>query len=190
MSVKQKRSPLWVYFTETPAKNEASCSLCNESIKTSGNTTNMSKHLKLKHAAEYDVALKGGDESSAKKPPLRKQSSLDSSFTLQRTRSIDTALARMVALDLQPLSVVETKGFRDFVHELNASYGAKGDDIGAIIVVDVLMARLDPTREASISSAICPAGYDAVVCPSGAGAVFAGDEVVTATINRLAAFAR
>ena len=123
MSVKRKRNPLWAYFTETPGKNEASCSMCNESIKTSGNTTNMSKHLKLKHAAEYDVALKGGDELSAKKPPLRKQSSLDSSFTLQRTRSMDTALVRGVALDLQPLSVVENKGFRDFVHELNPSYG-------------------------------------------------------------------
>ena len=69
--------------------------------------------------------------------------------------------------------------------------GAQGDDnIGAVIVVDALVMRLDPTREAGISSAICPAGYDAVMCPSGAATVFAGDEVVTAAINRLAAFAR
>lgn len=44
----RKRSIIWSYFT--PVNNdEASCDICQKTICHCGNTTNMTKHLKVKH---------------------------------------------------------------------------------------------------------------------------------------------
>lgn len=59
-------------------------------------------------------------------PPKPAQSSmrqiLQKSETPARQNSIDEELAKMIALDFQPFSVVDDKGFRKFIHALNPTY--------------------------------------------------------------------
>ncbi|CAG9782283.1 unnamed protein product [Diatraea saccharalis] len=50
-------STVWKCFEKT-GKNSAKCKLCFKAINTSGNTTNMMKHLRLKHSSvAVDVGM-------------------------------------------------------------------------------------------------------------------------------------
>ena len=60
-------------------------------------------------------------EGQEPRPKAKRQLSLDSGFSLQRRQSIDKALVRMLALDLQPASIVD-RGFREFVAALDGNY--------------------------------------------------------------------
>ena len=129
-SKRRQRSPVWNYFSRSEdTSDEAKCSVCGDSIKTSKNTSNMIKHLKSKHLSEYQVVIaeKNADkqaEPASKQPTLR--ATLKRSVTYDsesfRKRKIDDALIKMIALDLQPASVVEDTGFRHLVHTLDPRY--------------------------------------------------------------------
>lgn len=49
----RKRSIIWTYFTAV-SSNEATCDLCTKCVKYCGNTTNLTKHLKVNHIKEHD----------------------------------------------------------------------------------------------------------------------------------------
>ena len=49
----RKRSIVWTHFTAVNA-NEATCDLCSKCIRYCGNTTNLTKHLKVNHRKEHD----------------------------------------------------------------------------------------------------------------------------------------
>lgn len=49
----RKRSVVWRYFTPDN-KEQATCDVCLSTVKSCGTTTNLVKHLRLKHRAEYD----------------------------------------------------------------------------------------------------------------------------------------
>ena len=49
----RKRSIVWTYFT-TVSSNEATCDLCRKCLRYCGNTTNLTKHLKVNHSKEHD----------------------------------------------------------------------------------------------------------------------------------------
>ena len=53
MSTKRKRSAAWTYFDEVVYRTDPVCNICGETIKTSGNMSNMLKHLKSKHEEAY-----------------------------------------------------------------------------------------------------------------------------------------
>lgn len=78
----RKRSIIWSYYT--PVNNdEASCDVCQKTIRHCGNTTNMIKHLKVKHAKEHDeVQLRRAEEVTETRPPSSglRQSYLAESF--------------------------------------------------------------------------------------------------------------
>ncbi|XP_065831021.1 zinc finger BED domain-containing protein 4-like [Oscarella lobularis] len=89
----------------------------------------MMKHLKSKHLSEYQVVIaeQNADkqaEPASKQPTL--PATLKRSVTYDsesfRKRKIDDALIKMIALDLQPASVVEDTGFRHLVHTLDPRY--------------------------------------------------------------------
>lgn len=47
-------SDVWKFFNKNDKVNErVSCNLCSKSYKTSGNTTNLATHLKIKHHFAY-----------------------------------------------------------------------------------------------------------------------------------------
>ncbi|KAK7895421.1 hypothetical protein WMY93_020746 [Mugilogobius chulae] len=49
----RKRSVVWRFFTRQ-SSGEATCDVCLNTVKSCGNTTNLVKHLRLKHSAEYE----------------------------------------------------------------------------------------------------------------------------------------
>ena len=131
---KRKRSAVWTYFEDGEGV-DATCSLCNEKVKTSGNTSNAMKHLKNKHHKEFELVQAEQDETKrlrAEQTPSKqsKQATLETTlersqvYTRESTRckKIDDGLIRMLAVDLQPASIVEDRGFLTFLHAIDPKY--------------------------------------------------------------------
>lgn len=61
----RKRSRVWQFFTREN-NFEAICEVCLKTVRSCGNTTNLVKHLRLKHKVEYeDFRLQKSEEESA-----------------------------------------------------------------------------------------------------------------------------
>lgn len=145
MGESRKRSKIWTYF-KTTSSTKAECRLCKASISyRAGSTNNLHRHLRTMHPTEQleevrqarePVSTQGASVSTvaaaaASSPPRptpqqprATQSSIMQfmSLTPSRQNSIDDELAKMVALDFQPFSIVEDEGFRNYSHALNPMY--------------------------------------------------------------------
>ena len=49
----RKISDVWKYFTKTPDKKKAICSICHKELAYSGGTTNLHDHVSSKHPLQY-----------------------------------------------------------------------------------------------------------------------------------------
>ena len=128
-----KKSPAWTYFENQGEWNI--CLLCKIRVKRFNNTSNMLNHLKLKHPFEYqDMMTAPGEEKPKHLVTSVSDSSIQSSpaETLDRTVTykngssrktlLDRDLLLLIVQDLQPLSIVEDKGFRQFISDLDPKY--------------------------------------------------------------------
>ena len=105
---------------------------CNTKIKRAfGNTSNLLKHLKTKHIKEHEncaaqIAAEKKKRSEPKEVQLTLTQSSEQSQYYPKESSkkakIDDALIKMIATDLQPVSVVADSGFKEFVHTLDKIY--------------------------------------------------------------------
>ena len=126
-----KMSAVWKYFNlENESSPTATCSICNTSISRGGNkraaynTTNLIRHLKNKHPNEHIEFTRA---SQAKAPT---QKTLAEVFKKKEKYPRDSYMAKhitekiieFIALDIQPISVVEDKGFRRLLEFLNPRY--------------------------------------------------------------------
>jgi len=59
---KRKRSAVWTYFEVN--EETTMCSLCKEAVQTSGNTSNLLKHLKSKHFEEFKLSRQSRKKQS------------------------------------------------------------------------------------------------------------------------------
>ena len=126
-------------------KKTAVCSLCNMQLSFSHrSTTSLIRHLKTKHPIELDaedqrqkekakrfVKTESECSTSNDKPEMMHvQQTLAASFERKekykpgsgRKRLLDQHLLDLVATDMQPLSVVDNRGFRKFVNALDPKY--------------------------------------------------------------------
>jgi len=117
-----------------------------------GSTANLNRHLKVKHPTvqptqrETEQAEDSGTSistSTAQPPPTSSATTSTPHTTVPhrrqagqttlthfvarpidplRQKKVDEDLARMIALDLQPFSIVEDRGFKAFTKALNPSY--------------------------------------------------------------------
>jgi len=137
-----KRSPIWKYFTVCEDDNsKASCILCKTLISRGGasaknyTTSALNNHLQYKHPDEHKAvklnvkkplpaAVASDDDVEQKQPTLaeftakRKTWAIDSA---EATR-VHQAIGRMIAIDVQPYSVVEDIGFKGVVGILEPRY--------------------------------------------------------------------
>lgn len=108
-------SEVWSYFKKTD-KQYAKCRICGKIYKTSGNTSNLFDHLKRAHPSYQEFS----------KPTItidtffKKNECYESGS--ERKENLDKALMAMIATDVQPFSIVEDKGFREFVKALDPRY--------------------------------------------------------------------
>ncbi|XP_023821998.1 zinc finger BED domain-containing protein 4 isoform X2 [Oryzias latipes] len=93
---KRPRSQMWEHF-ELIGPNRLQCLLCPQQLSYNNNTSSMMRHFKAKHdgilETDYD-----------------------------KKHDLDQALVNLVVKDSQPCSIVEDRGFRDFVKKLDPSY--------------------------------------------------------------------
>ena len=126
MSGKKKSSIVWDFFSEDPAdKLHAICTKCQERIKRyvsieKCSSTPLHNHFRSKHPNDLSDALerKSNDESHLEnQPPLKQptiQESLENSiYPANNVQyiSITRSIAKMIALDCQPFSIVTDEGF-------------------------------------------------------------------------------
>lgn len=130
---KRKRSAVWTYFEVD--EETTMCNLCKEAVKTSGNTSNLMKHLKSKHFEEFKLVQAEQEETKrlrSEQTPAKKPKQVTLVASLERLqlykresshcKKIDEALVRMLAVDLQPPSIVEDRGFLNFIRAVDPRY--------------------------------------------------------------------
>lgn len=131
------KSGVWRYFYfHKTIKDKTVCvhNGCHSMLAyKTGNTSNMTKHLKIKH----DIAIESSkyEKEMSKKRGIQvrqdesqesvldfwsKHKKLDSKSP--RARDISEKIMMMVAKDMQPLSIVEDRGFKDLVQTLEPRF--------------------------------------------------------------------
>ena len=122
----ENMSAVWKYFSiDTPSSALATCNICCTKVPrggvkpTSFNTTNLIKHLKVKHADEHKE-FEATSTASKREP---QQQTLVSSFRSkeqwgeksQAAMQMSEKIAEMTVLCDLPLSFVDSAGFRLFM---------------------------------------------------------------------------
>ncbi|KAH6937304.1 hypothetical protein HPB50_026499 [Hyalomma asiaticum] len=119
------KSAIWKYFVKNSAQ-EATCKSCDMKLRTPSSTTPpLANHLKNKHFSLHSVFLR--DSGKHGRPdgaqPLIKSALKSGKDLPQRERTaITTRIARMLALDLQPYSCVENRGFKELMNHMQPLY--------------------------------------------------------------------
>ncbi|XP_063050592.1 E3 SUMO-protein ligase ZBED1-like [Engraulis encrasicolus] len=147
MSIR-KKSAIWNFFQQCGDTTLATCTTCKVPISfKGGSTANLHRHLKNKHPTlrlaevrrvqEQPTLHQAQPEEEARAGERRQRSvappeQVPMTNFLHRPmnavwqKNLDEKLVKMIASDLQPFSIVEDKGFREFTKALNPSYTLPG----------------------------------------------------------------
>lgn len=135
------KSPIWKHFSICEdAHSKAVCNVCRERIPRGGstpksfNTTNLRKHLRNhpdenKKLVAAEITEKERKQAQSSTASTR-QVTVAECFERQKPYSVENphykeitnAVARMIALDFQPFSVVEDEGFKKLLQVLDPRY--------------------------------------------------------------------
>ena len=143
----RKPSVCWKLFTLKGDKKSALCDICKLEMRYSNNsTTNFMRHLRNKHPfelqsyEEYASTASGrlGAESSATSSTsiagvsssmsTAEHSRTSAPSTIKykpgsaRKKEIDACILQLITTDLQPLSIVDNKAFRQLLQKLDPRY--------------------------------------------------------------------
>ncbi|KAH8038695.1 hypothetical protein HPB51_002839 [Rhipicephalus microplus] len=118
---RRERSAIWKHFVKT-SSSLAQCKTCGATIKTpTGTTSPLVNHLKQHPTAmEYRMTATGA--------PEKDQSMIfdfvhrTNPLSEKKTQALNAKVAAMVALDLQPYSFVEDRGFKELMAEAVPNY--------------------------------------------------------------------
>ena len=148
MATGRKKSPIWEFFVVAEDTKIAICKACKVEVPRGGQstksftTTNLVHHLKSKHADDYSKynELKEANTDKQQREslslsgtpvtPQLKQISLAEMAERRkvwdindlRAKTIHTKLGEMIAIDCQPVSIVDHNGFKALVHALEPKY--------------------------------------------------------------------
>lgn len=127
MATKRKTSVVWNVFDKCANNSKfAVCSICKNEYAASGNTSNLLDHIKRKHPEELELEDPNSETCSNKVP--RKKQMVLSQNTFKYTpnssmkKLLDKKIGMMIAIDLQPFSFVEDRGFLQLMKTLNPCY--------------------------------------------------------------------
>ncbi|XP_061704198.1 zinc finger BED domain-containing protein 4-like [Cydia pomonella] len=145
MSGSRKRSNVWTFFNEMEDdKSKVKCTLCNSVLSRggtgrTGSTSALSNHLKLKHKEESEKVDKPihsiinvGELHQPSSSRACVQQSIESSISKKwdlqdpRSQEIHNAIGEMIAVDNQPISIVEDVGFNRLIIVLKPKYPMPG----------------------------------------------------------------
>lgn len=120
---KRARSLVWDYYTKI-SNTSAACNACSSTLKTpTGSTTALVRHLKVHPIALADYKKKSaGSAPSVKQPKIADALDRRKPLPVSRLNSLNRKVAELVALDYQPLSIVEDRGFIALMKEAVPNY--------------------------------------------------------------------
>lgn len=124
-------SLVWSYFKlEKEDSPSANCSVCSAEVSRGGlnraafKTSNLRKHLK-KHAKEYDeLTQKEQNIATVKQLTLEATPTRKEKFPCESTKAkkITEQIAKLIALDNQPIYIVDDIGFLHLLFLLEPRY--------------------------------------------------------------------
>lgn len=120
-------STVWENYTVKDGQQRiAICNKCKAEVSRGGatiksfNTTNLIRHLRNHHSAEY-AAFEASNRAKAKaKEPAN--GPLLALMSSEKSKATTRKLMEFMALDDQPFSVVEDQGFRNLIQHLSPRY--------------------------------------------------------------------
>lgn len=99
----------WQYF-EKKTKDHATCIICKTIIALNGNTTNAWQHLERNHHDKYLLSR------NIKPDPKLTSFGININNTkIKSSTEIEAEIVKFIVADLQPISIVEDMGFRNFL---------------------------------------------------------------------------
>ena len=123
------------FFTKNDNGTRAKCNLCaNAEISTPQcNTTNNTNHLRSHHPSEFKEFEKKKTESKENEETINRKKlkiqqfaapSGTSSYTRDsaQQKDITRAVAKLICVDMRPISIVEDFGFSELLHTLDFRY--------------------------------------------------------------------
>lgn len=164
-------------------KTKVKCTLCNCVISRGGSgrnasTSGMSNHLKLKHKNTPETVSSSvnasEDNNSASLPSTSRvtsnkepshtqgthtQQTLQQAFITNwdisdsRSKEIHNAIAEMIAIDNQPISIMENKGFKRLLHLLKPKYKLPGRKYMSEVVIPTIYEKVKNLIKTEISKA-------------------------------------
>lgn len=127
---KSGKAEIWKHFgfvkrNEIVDKKVIACKLCFNTFKYSGNTTNLTDHIRRKHSTIYDLKTTQSTVTNTNTGSLSsffgsKASKLPHTST--RAINITSSITQFIVKDLRPFSVVENSGFRNLLQVLEPKY--------------------------------------------------------------------
>ena len=139
---KAAKSSVWTHYgfvkiNDDVDKRKVACRQCNFVLKYSGNTTNLTDHLRRKHPTVYKTSqvkskLPSLSPSLPVASPLPNSSSTETFHSIfgsnklqptsRRAKEITSAMAQFIVKDLRPFSVVANSGFKNLIKVLEPKY--------------------------------------------------------------------
>ncbi|KAK0401931.1 hypothetical protein QR680_016056 [Steinernema hermaphroditum] len=120
------------FFDTDVVNGKATCKECKKILsRKQGSTSSILKHLELHHQKLYEKFQERKVDPVRKKRKLDAQTpSITAAFEAWRpggtkSESINRALSLMIAVDSQPLSMVDRPGFRNFMKTVVPNYSIK-----------------------------------------------------------------
>ena len=124
----KKTSVAWKYFGYRKShrdKKNVLCKLCEKPVAHAGGTTNLKNHLFIWHRKEHDQLYKQTKEKDQQ--PLTSFATTTSRTpklpaTSDRAKMLTQGVAKFIAQDLRPISVVDGVGFLNLMHLAEPRY--------------------------------------------------------------------
>lgn len=180
-SERRKRSAIWAFYSVSPNNSaKAVCHTCKELVCRGGNsprsfnTTNLRKHLEA-HPAKFKEFSSMEEESSKEKLKGQRQITLAALLDRQKPYSIDHPrakvlshrIAEIMAVDLQPFSIVNDPGFCRLMKEAEPRYVIPSRKYFSEVLIPQVHSKvthlvsqlLASTKYVSITTDIWSSGY-------------------------------
>ena len=138
MMLTAKSHPIWNYFKKSDGGNRTSCNKCCTQIKCpNSGTTNMIQHLQRKHSGLHKLYSEEKEKFDQQKQKTRKRKPhmilnhpKITNFAHapvfaandRRQTTVTRAIAEMLAIDMEPFSKVENRGFRNLLIKFEPRY--------------------------------------------------------------------
>jgi hypothetical protein len=117
MATKQRRSVAWKYFEHFEEEN-VRCTECGTVLSYHNSTSSMLSHL----SAIHGISSQSSADSSGTVQQKLDRYAYSTRCSKERASEITKRIARMVALDLRPISIVEGRGFGELLEYIEPGY--------------------------------------------------------------------